>query len=438
MSGMALFAGEGEFRHCVRIVGTVEDITVKKHAGQVERLLVEAGREFALSLDLEETMSNIAHVGALAIGDLCVIELLEDGGRRRVEVAVRHEEDEPIAQWFRERPALEHPESTEMRALATRQPVLLTNVDAEYVETLRLGEEALALLRERGPVSVMTLPILGSEEPLGTMLFLAIGRENAFDPQSLALATQMTRRAALHVENAILYEQAQQALRMRDELQRIVAHDLRDPLNAISLSAGLMARLIDSGRYEKLDAALDNQRKAITSMKHLITDLLCAAKLEVGHLTIHPRPTPCVEVVKDVVELYELTAEEKSVALERELPDDLPPVQADPPRLQQVLANLVGNAVEHTPPGGRVRIGARHTDSMVQFEVSDTGPGISPEDQQHVFDRFWKKEGDGAGAGLGLWIAHEIVDLHGGDLCVSSALGAGTTFRFTLPVATRE
>jgi PAS domain S-box-containing protein len=433
-SGRAFFRGEGEYRRCVRLVGTVEDITDLKRAKDADRLLADAGARFATSLDVRKTVTAVANLGAEWVADVCVIDILDqDGELKQVQVTARSAEFEDIARWMRDNPVTEQAGTTSAQAIASLQPAFVPVVEQSHLERLGITGRPQAMLGKRSPISVMTLPIVGRNGPLGAILFLRAGSRSAYDEYDLALAKELTERAALAIENALLHEEAQRALSMRDELQRIVAHDLRDPLNAISLSANFVGRQLAEDGRESLHRALGNQRKAITAMKGLITDLLCAATLESGRLTIERETVGCRELTAELVEAYTLSARSESVELGADVPNDLPPVSADTARVHQIFGNLIGNALRHTPAGGHVELRARLEGDMIEFSVSDTGPGISPEDQQRLFERFWKTAG--GGAGLGLWIAHELVALHGGTIWVSSTLGEGTTFQFTLPIA---
>jgi signal transduction histidine kinase len=134
--------------------------------------------------------------------------------------------------------------------------------------------------------------------------------------------------------------------------------------------------------------------------------------------------------------MMEAVAAPKSLRLERDVPAALPAIRCDRARVQQVLSNLVGNAIKFAPKGSAIRIAAAASAREVRFDVSDQGPGIAEEEAQHLFDRYWRGGADGAtGAGLGLYIAKGIVDAHGGRIWVETQAGAGATFCFTLPVA---
>jgi signal transduction histidine kinase len=141
-------------------------------------------------------------------------------------------------------------------------------------------------------------------------------------------------------------------------------------------------------------------------------------------------------IVRDAIDMLRPLADAQALALESEIPDDLPNVLADPPRIQQVLSNLVGNAIKFTPRGGRITVRATPDAVEVRLAVIDTGPGIPTDHLPHVFGRFWQaRTSDTRGIGLGLAIARGIVEAHRGRIWVESRLGEGSAFYFTVPVA---
>lgn len=230
---------------------------------------------------------------------------------------------------------------------------------------------------------------------------------------------------------------AEAAVRARDEVLRVVAHDIGNSLSAVKIHAMVLERTLGE------DPARDEARKRTQAIRHLTQqmdrlrqDLLDVAAIEAGRLSFEPADVAVREVVQDVVGTLSEAALEKTLALEVSIPPDVPPVWVDGERLHQVLSNLLGNAVKFTPPGGRISVTAREEGTAVRISVADTGPGIPAEHLPQVFDRFWQARSTRrAGAGLGLAIARGIVEAHGGVMGVRSEPGAGSTFFFTLPVA---
>lgn len=231
------------------------------------------------------------------------------------------------------------------------------------------------------------------------------------------------------------------ATRLRDEVLGIVSHDLRSPLNTIMLSSELLLGLepegAETGDLERRQLGVI--KRSVEQMNRLIQDLLDVARMEAGRLPMACQPLRVGPLLSEVVELHRAQIEAKSLRLESALPAELPPVLADRERVLQVFSNLIGNAAKFTPAGGRIFLRAERHGREVRFSVTDTGPGIAPEQIEHIFDPFWQAQrGAREGAGLGLPIAKGIVDAHGGRVWVESEEGVGSTFYFTLPTATRQ
>jgi PAS domain S-box-containing protein len=231
-------------------------------------------------------------------------------------------------------------------------------------------------------------------------------------------------------------ERARTATRARDDALAVVAHDLRNPLGTIVMQAAMLEQR-DAAPKRPSRRPAETIRRAANRMNKLIDDLLDVTRMEAGRLTLD-RERACVrEILVDVIETQKVLAAVACVTLVLDLPDDLPDVWADRDRLQQVFENLIGNAIKFTTRGGRIIVGAKPDEHEVVFSVTDTaGAGIAAEDLPHLFDRFWQaRRGTHQGAGLGLPIARGIVEAHGGHIWAESKPGSGSTFSFTIPIA---
>ncbi len=243
-------------------------------------------------------------------------------------------------------------------------------------------------------------------------------------------------RADALLERAL--EDAENAVRDRDDLLGLVSHDLRNPVNAVKMLASALLRTpLDPGVTRLSSEAAEHVAvilQAATQMDALIQDLLDVTRLESGKLRISPRPGAIGALMATTADVLAPIAAARGVTLETELEAGLPMVHIDPDRIAQVLSNLVGNAVKFTERGGQVRMRALRHESGVLLVVQDTGVGIATEDLPHVFNRFWQSQRtDRSGAGLGLAIAKGIVRAHGGTLTIESEVGRGTSVLLTLP-----
>ena len=223
---------------------------------------------------------------------------------------------------------------------------------------------------------------------------------------------------------------------MRDDVLGIVAHDLRNPLSTVLTQAALLRRAgAEPERRSRKPG--DVIERAARRMNHLIQDLLDVGRLEAGRLPVEQNRVSAHQTVLDCVEAQEPLAAAASLELRLDIPRDLPDVWADRERLLQVFENLIGNAIKFTRPGGYITVGAAPRDGDVLFWVADTGAGIAAEDLPHLFEWFWQARKAEHGAGLGLPIVKGIVEAHGGAVWVDSAVGRGTRFLFTIPMAPR-
>jgi signal transduction histidine kinase len=254
---------------------------------------------------------------------------------------------------------------------------------------------------------------------------------------ALALSvTDMIRRVVMNEVGRVtldqMYGEAQRVIDAREEILRIVAHDLRNPLNTISMATSLL--LEDTGDPVRT-SQLRIVRRAGERANRLIQDLLSVTTIEAGRLSVAPRKVSVVELIQESAEMLQPIAREKSIVISVSAADDLPSVRADPSRLLQVFSNLVGNAIKFTPVGGSITLSAVRADSSVKCSVTDNGPGIPEAQIPRLFGKFWQaKRGDSGGVGLGLAIARGIVEAHGGSITVDSEVGKGSVFSFPLPI----
>jgi signal transduction histidine kinase len=208
-----------------------------------------------------------------------------------------------------------------------------------------------------------------------------------------------------------------------------VSHELRTPLAVIQ---GNVEALLD-GVYPADPEHLEPILEATRVMERLIEDLRTLSLAEAHRLVLHREPTDLGDVLHEVAAGHRTQADQAGVQLIVSVADAVPEIEVDPPRVREVVTNLLANAIRHTPSGGSVDLAARVVGSEVEVTVRDTGIGMNPDDLERIFDRFYRSP-DSPGSGLGLSIARDLVQAHGGTITATSDLGKGTTIRFTLPL----
>ncbi|MDB4936816.1 MAG: Sensory box histidine kinase [Labilithrix sp.] len=413
------------------------DLTERMRIERAATFLAEAGQALAGSLDYRTTLEKVARLATRQLADCCLVAI-ETGTEIRP-VAVAHQDAErqrsletQIVQLTENTPLLRQIAGVMQTGESDLQPDV---AEAEWLQA-DVRPEGLWIIQDLGVRSCMCVPMIVRGHAFGAITFLSSAPGRRYDARDLRLAEELARRAALAVENARLYEQAQFAIRLREEVLAVVSHDLRGPLGTILLS---VRQLLEQGK--ELDATttatLTRIARSAQRMTHMISDLLDFSSIQASRLTLEPRECNARDLVRDALETYEPIAVEKGVHIDDQTTSLDVRVRCDPNRIVQVFSNLLGNAVKFTPSGGTVRIGARVSadNRTLTFDVTDTGPGIADEDIPHIFDRYWQaKKRAREGVGLGLAIAKGLVEAHGGTLQVTSRIGVGSTFSFTLPV----
>ena len=399
------------------------------------RFFAEATTIFAASLDYRETLAAVVRLAVPLLADVCFIdEVPEDGKVRRLEVAFADRAKQDLAPRLRrELPSADWPPALE-KVMASGASVLAAEVS---VEDLARGEAIdLEVMRAVGPRSLIAVPLVARGRTLGVLNFIMAGSGRRYSAAELGFAEELARRAAVAIDNARLYEQAQRAIRARENLLAVVSHDLRNHLGVIVTSLAILTITLQAKNVNKSRDQLARAQRLADRMRRLVDDLLDTSSIEAGRFAIEPQRHTVASLVSEALDAVHPLAASKSLCLKCELPPGLPAVFADAARLQQVFANLLGNAVKFTPEGGTIAVRAEPANDMVTLSVTDTGSGIGEHELPYVFDRFWKTERTARlGTGLGLFLAKSIVEAHGGTIGVASHVGHGSTFFFTLPVA---
>lgn len=312
---------------------------------------------------------------------------------------------------------------------------------------LRSAEER-RLYDEEQLASAMLAPLLRGGDTIG-LVWVAARRPGAYSEADAAYLSTLAHHSGLLLWNAWLYalerenvERLRALEAMKDDFLANVSHDLRTPLTAIKAAVVLLQEMGQTGRAadgQSLRRLYDTIERNCDRLSALVSDLLDLARLRQGRLELSLQRVDVRELLENCLAVVRPLAERKQQRLACHLKGPLPPLTADPKRLEQVIVNLLTNAVQYTPAGGQIVLAACAGDATLQITVQDSGPGISPADQPYIFDRFYRSRAPAVqrvqGAGLGLSIARFLVELHGGTISVASAEGKGATFTVCLPAA---
>ncbi len=281
--------------------------------------------------------------------------------------------------------------------------------------------------------SMLAVPLKTSKGPIGALEVLNKTNDAPYTQQDVALLEALASQSAVAIINARLFHQS--------DLLAEIMHELKTPLMAISAASELLMR--PELPVEKYRSVVGMIQGETTRLSNMTKDFLDFARLESGRVRLANEPVAVAAVVNDVIKLAQSQASERQIRITDDLPSNLPSLDSplrlmgDADRLKQVLLNLVSNAIKYNVENGRITIAARLHGQELSLSVTDTGPGISAADKEHLFERFYRIPGsEGAeGSGLGLSIANKIVEEHNGRIEVTSTVGEGTTFTVFLPLS---
>jgi NtrC-family two-component system sensor histidine kinase KinB len=224
--------------------------------------------------------------------------------------------------------------------------------------------------------------------------------------------------------------------RLKDEFVMTASHELRTPLTGMIMSVNLLMESAQPKLSEPEQTLLEAAREDAHRLRAMVNDLLDLSKIKSERIEMDMEPVNAALLVEKAAAAFTVQADKAVIELSWQIPEDLPPVKADPNKIAWVLTNLIGNALRYTEAGGHIRLSAKALNDAVALSVSDDGAGISLAYQSKIFDKFAQVESGKTvgGSGLGLAICKKIVNAHGGTIWVDSALGEGSTFTFTLPI----
>nr|WP_240359243.1 ATP-binding protein [Pyxidicoccus trucidator] len=405
------------------------------------RVLAESSAVLAASLDYEATLSNAARLVVPTLADWCLVDLAGPDGRfRRMEVAHARPEDAALAKEVQRFQLLpegnRHHPPTE--ALLRGEPLLVEDFPPERIRESAHNEEHARVMLAAGIVSLIAVPLVARERMLGVLTFFTSYSGRRYTQADLSFGRELAHRAALSMENARLYREAQEAIRLRDEFLSIASHELKTPLTPLSLKLQALARELtrhpEAIPRRAVESYVEVGTRQVQKLAELVGDLLDVSRITSGRLSLELEDVDLGPLVREVLARYEPHAARTGATLHFTGVEAGLTGRWDRLRLEQVVTNLVDNAVKYG--GGRpIQVRLESTGSGARLTVRDEGIGIEPEYLPRIFGRFERavSERHYGGLGLGLYITRTLVEALGGTVRVESEPGRGSTFTVELP-----
>ncbi len=400
--------------------------------------LADAGTLLSSSLDYTSTLAAVATAAVPRFADWCIVELEEERLRGQPPVAAHVDPSKvPLVLEL----------SRRFRALGEGDHgipgVLRTGKSRLYSpptpESLRDYPALVELYSGSGLVASMVVPISARGRTLGAILLNSTDPARVYDERDLAMAEELGRRAGLAVDNALLYREATQTERLKEEFLATLGHELRNPLSPIVSAMDLM-KLQGGDAFERERAVISRHLQHVV---RLVDDLIDVARITRDKFELNKEPCEVSQVIARAMEMVRARVDERVQHLTIRAPASGLAVVGDPERLAQAIANLLFNAVKYTEPGGTITVSAVSEGDQAVIRVRDSGIGIAPEMLSRVFDLF--AQGKAAvdrgrsGLGIGLTVVKRIVALHDGSVSAhSEGPGKGSEFVVRLPLAFRD
>lgn len=401
--------------------------------------LAEAGRILAGSLDYPTTLSAVARLVVPQLADWCAVHVLNE--RQEIQLlAAAHIDPNKVAlahELYRRYPPSPDTQSGVAAVLHTGESVLLPEISEAMLAASARDPEHLQLILSMSFVSAMIVPLTARGQTLATITFVSTQQGRAYGPADLEFAEALAQRAAKAIDNARLYQQAEQALELRNQFLSIAAHELKTPLTSLLGQVQLLQRrAVRDGFLAPRDMrTLDIINGQVSRLNAMILTLLDTSRLENGQLRIERARFDFAALVERAVEETRAAHDDRTITLE--CPAAPVVVNGDALRLEQVVQNLLQNALKYSEAPDPVVVTLAAEAQQASLAVRDRGIGIPAEALPNLFQRFYRAENTAtqsiSGLGVGLYVVKEIVELHGGTVEVQSTEGAGSIFTVLLP-----
>jgi PAS domain S-box-containing protein len=439
-SGMALYDENGQAYH---MMGTAIDITDRKLAEEEQKFLSKASEFLMGTFDHKQILRDLCEHANSYFSDGCFIDRLgPDGKLERLMVVHRDSEIcELIMQLDREFPDRYSEDHPFLSALMTGKTLFNENADQLWDELEKThGVDYVAALRRVGGKNSINVRLKGHGNVLGMITFFTTkDSKKKISRRHVWLAEELAYRASIAFENALIHQNSHEAIRARDEFLSIASHELKTPLQSLTLQNQMRKRNLDKGILtafapQNLAAMIDSDLRHLMRVKRLIDDMLDIARLRAGKLTFHKESFEVCAFAKDVIFRFRPQMDAAGCMLSLYCAQEVT-IFADMYRLEQVLVNVLTNAIKYGA-GKPIRVSQEITSDKLRIKVKDQGVGIRKEDLERIFERFERaiSSNEVSGLGLGLYISRQIMQEHQGSLYVISSPGEGSEFVIELPL----
>jgi signal transduction histidine kinase len=394
------------------------------------------------SLDYEATLASVADLIVPRLADWCSVNMVDENGKQ-TQIALAHSDPEKV-RWvlqLQETLRTDDGDNTDLaRARQTGEPVIYRNITDEMLVQGARSPEHLAAMRQIGFRSGVIVPMMTRGRAVGTMTLVYAESGRLYRDDEIELAKEIARRAAIAVDNAALFADAQKAAQAREDFLLTASHELRTPLTSVKATAQLVSRYLNQPEpsRRRIVAMIDQLNGEIGRLETLSLDLLDAARIQRGRFELQPEPSDLATIAREVVETLDRSSHR--LPTHQLVLDASDPISGvwDPQRLRQVVSNLVSNALKYSPEGGTVHVRVLREGDEAVLQVEDEGIGIDPAESVKLFQPFERAtivRHSVGGVGLGLYIARQIVEAHNGTISIESTPGKGSVFIVRLPGA---
>lgn len=430
-----------------RLVVTIfKDFTEHKQAEDSVKFLDAANNILSSSLDYEATLQNLADLVVPKLADWCAIHIIEEEGKAPRSIALAHPDPNKI-EWAKKLGEKYPPDwnapNGVAKALRSGRAELISEISDQNLVDSAIDEEHLQLLRGLEMNSVMIIPLVSRGRSFAVITMIRTLTGKKYNSKDLLFAEELARRAAAAIDNALLFKNVQKAVRARDEFLSIASHELKTPLTSLSLQIQMTKQNINVSEgktptAEKLTKIFEASDKQVSRLNRLVEDLLDVSRIQSGNLSFEFDRTNLSEIVKEILHRSSEQFIKANCPLEMNIQENVIGY-LDSGRIEQVIENLISNVLKYAP-GKPVKISLSGSARRAQLTVEDSGPGIQPEMQSKIFERFERANPSRyvTGLGLGLYIVKEIVKAHHGDIILQSTPGIGSKFSIDLPLTMLE